>query len=449
MPKKEASGTKTNIGSDALKELALDLRWSWHHGADELWSELDPELWALTHNPWVVLQVASPARLGALVARPAYRERVEQLLEQRREYLASAAWFQQHHARAPLTRVAYFSMEFTLSEALPIYSGGLGNVAGDQLKAASDLGVPVVGVGLLYQQGYFRQVIGADGSQQALYPYNDPAQLPITPARGPGGEWLRLSVELPGYPDLAPRLAGAGRAGPALPARQQRPRQSAGHPRHHQRAVRRRAGAAPAAGARAGDRRVARCCAPCGWSRRSATSTRGMRPSRSWSAPGPSWRTAASPSRWPWRSRGPATCSPPTRRWRPASIASPRRSSSSTWAGMRGSNWASSPAVSLRSDGRIADDPRRAIQHGVPRHPRQRGGQRRQPPARRGEPPPLPVALSAVARDRGAGGARHQWRPHAHVGLGRGRRALDQDLRRRAVARHHGDRRTGRGPCVR
>jgi starch phosphorylase len=90
-------------------------------------------------------------------------------------------------------------MEFMLSEALPIYSGGLGNVAGDQLKAASDLGVPVVGVGLLYQQGYFRQVIDKDGAQQALFPYNDPGQLPITPVRQANGEWLRLEIALPGY----------------------------------------------------------------------------------------------------------------------------------------------------------------------------------------------------------------------------------------------------------
>jgi starch phosphorylase len=90
-------------------------------------------------------------------------------------------------------------MEFMLSEALPIYSGGLGNVAGDQLKAASDLGVPVVGVGLLYQQGYFRQVIDKNGDQQALYPFNDPGQLPITPVRQPNGEWLRLEIALPGY----------------------------------------------------------------------------------------------------------------------------------------------------------------------------------------------------------------------------------------------------------
>jgi starch phosphorylase len=89
-------------------------------------------------------------------------------------------------------------MEFMLSEALPIYSGGLGNVAGDQMKAASDLGVPVVGVGLLYQQGYFRQLIAGDGSQQALYPYNDPGQLPITPLRHANGEWLRLEIALPG-----------------------------------------------------------------------------------------------------------------------------------------------------------------------------------------------------------------------------------------------------------
>jgi starch phosphorylase len=86
-----------------------------------------------------------------------------------------------------------------LSEALPIYSGGLGNVAGDQLKAASDLGVPLVGVGLLYQQGYFRQMIDTDGTQEALYPYNDPWQLPITPLRQPNGEWLRLEIALPGY----------------------------------------------------------------------------------------------------------------------------------------------------------------------------------------------------------------------------------------------------------
>ena len=193
----ESSNGTGDLGIEALTELALDLRWAWNHSADELWAELNPDLWTLTHNPWVVLQTASAARLRTFLARSDYRQRVERLLMQRRQYLASAAWFQNAHPQSPLTRVAYFSMEFALSEALPIYSGGLGNVAGDQLKAASDLGVPVIGVGLLYQQGYFRQAIAADGSQEALYPYNDPDQMPITPVRDEGGDLLRLPVHLP------------------------------------------------------------------------------------------------------------------------------------------------------------------------------------------------------------------------------------------------------------
>ena len=165
----------------------------------ELWRALDPVLWELTQNPWVVLQTVSRDRLKNVLADPALRKNIDDLLRAKRQAAETPAWFQQKHPQSPLTCVAYFSMEFMLSEALPIYSGGLGNVAGDQLKAASDLGVPVVGVGLLYQQGYFRQVIDKDGAQQALYPYNDPAQLPITPLRRPNGEWLRLEIALPGY----------------------------------------------------------------------------------------------------------------------------------------------------------------------------------------------------------------------------------------------------------
>jgi len=186
-------------GFDSLAELALDLRWSWNHSTDEVWRKLDSTLWDLTQNPWVVLQTVSREHLGRLLADPAFRKKVDDLLQVKRQAAEASAWFQQNHAQAPLSCVAYFSMEFMLSEALPIYSGGLGNVAGDQLKAASDLGVPVVGVGLLYQQGYFRQVIDKDGAQQALYPYNDPGQLPVTPVRQPNGEWLRLEIALPGY----------------------------------------------------------------------------------------------------------------------------------------------------------------------------------------------------------------------------------------------------------
>jgi starch phosphorylase len=186
-------------GFDSLAELALDMRWSWSHCADEVWRQLDPALWELTYNPWAVLQTVSRDQLEHMLADPAFRKRVEELVRAKRQAMEAPAWFQQNHPQAPLTCVAYFSMEFMLSEALPIYSGGLGNVAGDQLKAASDLGVPVVGVGLLYQQGYFRQVIDQDGAQQALYPYNDPGQLPITPLRQANGEWLRLEIALPGY----------------------------------------------------------------------------------------------------------------------------------------------------------------------------------------------------------------------------------------------------------
>ncbi len=186
-------------GFGSLAELALDMRWSWNHATDEVWRELDPKLWDITDNPWVVLQTASRDKIQQVLANPAFRKNVDDLVEATRRASEAPAWFQKTHPKTSLTCVAYFSLEFMLSEALPIYSGGLGNVAGDQLKAASDLGVPVVGVGLLYQQGYFRQVIDKEGAQQALYPYNDPGQLPITPLRQANGEWLRLEIALPGY----------------------------------------------------------------------------------------------------------------------------------------------------------------------------------------------------------------------------------------------------------
>jgi starch phosphorylase len=186
-------------GFESLTELALDLRWSWNHATDQLWRQLDPSLWDLTHNAWVVLQTVSRERLQQVLADPAFRKGVDDMVQRSRSERQAPGWFHKTHAQSPLTGTAYFSMEFMLSEALPIYSGGLGNVAGDQLKAASDLGVPVIGVGLLYSQGYFRQVIDHDGAQQALYPYNDPGQLPIAPLREANGEWLRLEIRLPGY----------------------------------------------------------------------------------------------------------------------------------------------------------------------------------------------------------------------------------------------------------
>ena len=188
--------------SDALSRLALDMSWSWNHSADEVWKRLDPELWELTGNPWLILQSMSKRKLEGLkrefLTDTAFRQRVEHLLTELNEKKAAPAWFQTAHASTPLRGVAYFSMEYMLSEALPIYSGGLGNVAGDQLKAASDLGVPVVAIGLLYQQGYFRQELDARGDQQVLNPVNEPGQLPIRRVNTSDGELLRMGLTLPG-----------------------------------------------------------------------------------------------------------------------------------------------------------------------------------------------------------------------------------------------------------
>jgi starch phosphorylase len=185
-------------GMDALVELAHNLHWSWNHAADALWEALDKELWVMTQNPWVILRTVSHEKIKAALGEPEFRRRLDNLLRHNRESCQVDAWFQRKYSGTALTTIAYFSMEFMLSEALPIYSGGLGNVAGDQMKAASDLGVPVVGVGLLYGQGYFRQDFDSEGRQQALYPVNDPGQLPIRPLRQPNGEWLRLQIQLPG-----------------------------------------------------------------------------------------------------------------------------------------------------------------------------------------------------------------------------------------------------------
>jgi len=186
------------LGIDALNELALNLHWSWNHKADVLWEALDSYLWQTTQNPWVILQTVSDDKVKTLLATPDFQKLLSALLQHKRKFFSADAWFQKTHPGAALSTIAYFSMEFMLTEALPIYSGGLGNVAGDQMKAASDLGVPVVGVGLLWGQGYFRQDFDADGNQRALYPVNDPGQLPIQPLRRANGEWMRIQIQLPG-----------------------------------------------------------------------------------------------------------------------------------------------------------------------------------------------------------------------------------------------------------
>jgi len=185
------------LGLEGLAELALDLRWSWSHAADKLWERIAPELWSITRNPWLILQMVARSRFEDLAADPDFRKAMNDLVKAHRDAARETAWFQQAYSESKLS-VAYFSMEFGLSEALPIYSGGLGILAGDYLKTASDLGIPVIGIGLLYQQGYFRQALDARGSQIEFYPYNDPNQLPVLPVRNPSDEWLRVMLNFPG-----------------------------------------------------------------------------------------------------------------------------------------------------------------------------------------------------------------------------------------------------------
>jgi starch phosphorylase len=181
----------------ALTDLALDLRWTWCHACDALWREIDPELWERSANPWLLLQEVPAARLEALAGDPGFLAEVRRLAAERQHDLAAPGWFERAHPAA-LKAAAYFSLEFGFGEGLPLYAGGLGVLAADLLKAASDLGVPVVGIGLLYQEGYFRQMVDASGTQQETYPYNDPLSLPIQPALDAHGGWMHVSLELPG-----------------------------------------------------------------------------------------------------------------------------------------------------------------------------------------------------------------------------------------------------------
>jgi starch phosphorylase len=182
----------------SLAELATDLRWTWSHESDALWRMMDPEVWEQTGNPYVVLQNLAEGRLEELAADSMFKEHLRRLAALREEYIGQPGWFGESHGDEVLKGISYFSLEFGLGEALPLYAGGLGILAGDYLKAASDLGVPVTAVGLLYQEGYFRQVLDAFGWQQEAYPYNDPTTLPVLPVAAPSGAWLKVPVELPG-----------------------------------------------------------------------------------------------------------------------------------------------------------------------------------------------------------------------------------------------------------
>uniref|UniRef100_UPI00046E9612 DUF3417 domain-containing protein n=1 Tax=Komagataeibacter kakiaceti TaxID=943261 RepID=UPI00046E9612 len=140
-------------------DLALDLHWTWNHATDRLWRQLAPDTWDHTRNAWSVLHNTPRSHMRELLETPAFHDLLTDLTRAHAASRQRPVWFEQANTLTPPPCIAYFSMEYMLDEALPIYSGGLGNVAGDQLKAASDLGVPVVAVGLLYAQGYFRQAL--------------------------------------------------------------------------------------------------------------------------------------------------------------------------------------------------------------------------------------------------------------------------------------------------
>ncbi len=190
----------------ALDELAMNLRWSWHLPTRELFEQLSPAAWEATgHDPVAVLGALDAERIAELAADEQFVARAEALRLDLQDYLGQPRWYQSLADGAPPS-IAYLSPEFGIAAALPQYSGGLGILAGDHLKSASDLGVPVIAAGLFYRSGYFAQAISGDGWQQESYPVLDPDGLPLTVLRHPDGSAARVVLALPGDRALAARI---------------------------------------------------------------------------------------------------------------------------------------------------------------------------------------------------------------------------------------------------
>lgn len=182
-----------------LDDLAHNLRWSWHPGTRAVFEHLDPAVWGqVDGDPVAFLGAVGRDRLEELAADPEQVARVRSAAADLRAYREQPRWYQRQPADALPASVAYFSPEFGIAAALPQYSGGLGVLAGDHLKAASDLGVPVVGVGLLYRAGYFRQALDRSGRQVETYPVLDPDGLPLTLLRESDGTPAHVALALPG-----------------------------------------------------------------------------------------------------------------------------------------------------------------------------------------------------------------------------------------------------------
>lgn len=196
---------------EPIRRLAYNLHWDWNVESKDLFRRLDPDLWESSrHNPVLMLGNISQARLREVVEDEGFLAQMDRAARQLDEYLQERTWYDKHrtshssHDKGQRTNdkgqdcYAYFSAEFGLVDCLPIYSGGLGVLAGDHLKSASDLGLPLVGVGLLYQQGYFAQYLNADGWQQERYPINDFYNMPLHLERNSDGSELRIAVDYPG-----------------------------------------------------------------------------------------------------------------------------------------------------------------------------------------------------------------------------------------------------------
>jgi len=189
-----------------LGELAINLRWSWHPATRDLFSAMDPDLWlACGQDPVRLLGEVADERLDALAEDGAFVDWVRRCSDDLAAYLEAPRWYQTLGSQAPRA-IAYFSPEYGITSALPQYSGGLGILAGDHLKTASDLGVPIIALGLFYRAGYFRQTLSRDAWQQEQYPVSDPDGSPVSLLRESDGTPAKVSVGLPGGRSLAARI---------------------------------------------------------------------------------------------------------------------------------------------------------------------------------------------------------------------------------------------------
>ncbi|MEM9768522.1 MAG: alpha-glucan family phosphorylase, partial [Cyanobacteria bacterium P01_D01_bin.71] len=185
---------------EGLRKLAYNLQWDWDVDTVELFRRLDPDLWESSHyNPVLMLGMVSQQRLQAAADDAGFVAQADRAVQRMDDYLRERTWYHKNRPQSPPNECyAYFSMEFGLTSCMPVYSGGLGVLAGDHLKSASDLGLPLVGVGLLYQEGYFAQYFNADGWQQERYPVNDFYNMPLVLERDENGAEIRIAVDYPG-----------------------------------------------------------------------------------------------------------------------------------------------------------------------------------------------------------------------------------------------------------